>query len=237
MSWSVLQSASASASANTVAATFSTANISAGSKIIAVVSVGATGAPAVTSVKDAALNTWTQVGTAAQANARIYGFALDAPAGDVGTKPTLTATSSSTPGLGIVIQEVSGLLAGNTTAMCDGTAGTLTGTAASTGSPPYSSTVANEYLLSAYGDFGSGVTVATAGGWTADAHNINTSSDSNCLVQYKNSTGGAETDGFTSADTGGWALLMVAFQLAAVAATTPAPLIVPQAAVMQAANW
>src|ERR1700722_6104307 len=122
-----LQSASGSASASTVAATFSAANISAGSKIIAAVSVGATSPPAVSSVKDNLGNVYTQVGTAAQANARVYLFALDAP-GDgthgsvVGTKPSITATSSSTPGLGIVVQEVPGLLAGNTTAMLDGTA-------------------------------------------------------------------------------------------------------------------
>jgi hypothetical protein len=214
VAWSVIQSASGSTSNNTVAATFSTANVQAGNKIIAVVSVGATSAPAVTSVKDAALNTWTQVGNANQANARVYIFALDVPAGDVGTKPTLTATSSSTPGLGIVIQEVSGLLAGNTTAMCDGSAGTLTGTASSTGSPTYSSAAANEYLVSAYGDFGTGNTVVIAGGWNADAHNVNSSTNSNCMVQYKNSTGGSETDGFTSADGGGWAVAEVAFLLA-----------------------
>src|SRR5690348_18060055 len=98
MAWSVLQSASGSAASTTVAATFSTANVQAGTKIIAVVSVGATSAPAVTSVKDAALNTWTQVATSAQANARVYIFALDTPSGDVGSKPTLTATAAGTAG-------------------------------------------------------------------------------------------------------------------------------------------
>jgi hypothetical protein len=221
--WAVLQSASASTAATTVSATFSTANVQAGTKIIAIVSVGATSAPAVTSVKDAALNTWTQVGNANQANGRVYIFALDTPAGDVGTKPTLTATAAGTAGLGIVIQEVSGLASGNTTAMCDGTAGTLTGTASSTGSPSYSSAAAGEYLLSAYGDFGTGNTVVPAGGWTPDAHNVNASTNSCCLAQYKSSTGGAETDGFTSADGGGWAVAEIAFKLAGAGGAQAAP--------------
>lgn len=222
MAWSVLQSASGSTAATTAAATFSTANVQAGTKIIAVVSVGATSAPAISSVKDGALNTWTQGGTGAQANARSYIFFLDTPAGDVGTKPTLTATAPSSVGLGIEVFEVSGLLAGNTTACLDGTAASLNGTAASTGSPAYTSTALNEFLISAYGDFGTGFTVATAGGWTAGANNVNSSSNSNCLAQYKNSTNGAETDGYTSADTGGWATVEVAFKLAAVA-TAAAP--------------
>jgi len=194
--------------------TFATANVQRGNKIIAYVSVGATTAPAVTSVKDAALNTWTQVGNANQANARIYIFALDVPSEDVGTKPTLTATSSGTPGLGIVIQEVSGLIAGNTTAMCDGAAAALTGTAASTGNPTYSTTQAGLYLVSAYGDFGAGNTIVKASRWTMDKNSNNASVDSNCIVQYKNSTAGSETDGFTSADTNGWAVAEVAFKLA-----------------------
>jgi hypothetical protein len=38
------------------------------------------------------------------------------------------------------------------------------------------------------------------------------------MVQFKNSAGGAETDGFTSADGNGWAVAEVAFLLAPVAA-------------------
>lgn len=218
--WTVVQSAKATTSGTTVAATFATANVQAGNKIIAYVSVGATGAPALVSVKDAALNTWTQVGNSNQANGRVYIYALDVPSGDVGTKPTITATATSTPGLGIIIQEVSGLLAGNTTAMCDGAAGTLTGTAASTGNPTYTATAQSEFVVSAYGDFGTGNTVVIAADWTAETNNINTSTNSNCMVQYKNSTGVAEVDGFTSADTGGWAVAEIAFKLGV---PTPTP--------------
>lgn len=220
MAWSVLQSASGTIDGTAVSATFSTANVQAGNKIIAYCSGGGAGVPAISFVKDGAGTSWTQVGAASGGNARTYIYALDVPAGDVGTKPTITATWSGAAGLGIVIQEVSGLAAGNTTAMVDGTAGALTGSTSSTGSPTYSSSAANEFLVSAYGDIGNGVTVSTAGGWTPDAHNINASASSNCMVQYKNSTGGSETDGYTGADGGGWAIVEVAFLLASSAAVS-----------------
>lgn len=223
---SPLQSASGTAAATSVPATFSTANLSAGSKIIAFVSVGATSAPALTGCTATGSNVLTQMGTINQANARIYIFAVDATgdgshASMVGTKPTVTATCGSTVGLGIVIQEVPGLLAGNTTAVLDGSPGTLTGATATTGSPAYSDTVAGQYKVSAYGDFGTGFTVATAAGWTPDPNNVNASTNSDCLVQYRASTGGTDADGFTNADTGGWAIVEVAFKLASASAGTP----------------
>ncbi len=223
MAWSVLQSASAAADANSVAATY-TANVQAGTKLIACVAKNS-GSANVTAVKDAAANSFTQLKAQGTATATILTlWAMDTPAGDVGIKPVITASGgTSTPGLGIVIMEVSGLLAGNTTAMCDGTAGGLTGTATSTGSPVYASTAASEFLLAAYGDLGESKTVVVAGGWTMTG--VNTSSSADSLIQYKNSTGGTETDGFTAADAGGWNVIMVAFKLAAAAAQSPARLL------------
>lgn len=228
MAWSVLQSANGtSADASSITATYSTANLSAGSKVIAyATSSNAASSPAISSVTATGSNTLTQIGSASQGNARAYIYAVDSSGSGgttmVGTKPTITATWASGGGLSLVIQEVSGLLAGNTTAMADGTAAALTGTAASTGSPTYSTSAANEYLVAVYGDNGNSATVSIAGGWTADAHNQNSSGFSNCMVQYKNSTGGSETNGYTGADGSGWAIVEVAFKLAASAAT-PAP--------------
>jgi hypothetical protein len=213
-----LQSAKNTLDGSSVTATFSTANLSAGSKIIVHASGGGTGTPAITSVTATGGNTLTQIGAASQGNARIYIYACDASGAGgssmVGTKPTITATWSGSAGLGLVIQEVPGLLAGNTTAMVDGTPGTLTGTAASTGSPTYSDTTAGQYKVASYGDFGNGVTVVKAAAWTADANNVNASTSANCFVQYISSSGGTDTDGFTSADTSGWAIVEVAFKLA-----------------------
>lgn len=228
MAWSVIQSASTSVDATSVTATFSTANLSAGSKIIvAAGSSNTASVPAISSVTATGGNTLTQIAAASAGTARIYLYALDATGSGgttmVGTKPTITATWASGGGLGLVIQEVSGLLAGNTSAMADGTPATLTGSTTTTGSPTYSSTAVSEYLIACYADIGNGVTVSIAGGWTADAHNINGNTSSNNMVQYKNSTGGAETNGYTGADGGGWAIVEVAFKLASVVTTPLTP--------------
>src|SRR4249920_961861 len=133
MAWSVLQSKSfTNAGSGNVAVTFTTANLSAGTKIVAWVAVSASSPQTVvSSVKDGALNTWTQLAVASDnTNDALYLFALDTPAGDVGTKPTITATIGSNFGASILVQEVSGLAAGNTSAMLDGTAGVNHGTSA-----------------------------------------------------------------------------------------------------------
>ena len=132
MAWSRIQSAKNSQDASSITATFTTANLSAGSKIIAYVgSSNSGGNPAISSVTATGGNTLTQIGAASAGTARMYIYAVDASGSGgttmVGTKPVITATWASGGGLGIVVQEVSGLLAGNTTAMADGTPGTLTG--------------------------------------------------------------------------------------------------------------
>src|SRR5580704_16424705 len=129
MAWSVLQSASTAATGNsgTQSATFTTANLSSGTKLIAAVACSANGLT-VSSVKDGAGNSFTSLATVSFNNAASNGqlslWAIDTPAGDAGTKPTITATlTASTTETSLLIQEVSGLLAGNTAAMLDGTAG------------------------------------------------------------------------------------------------------------------
>ena len=216
-----LQSNSASLDAASLGVAFTTANVSAGSKIIALVNTSnAGGLPTISSVTATGGNTLVKVGgDAAGTVSRTAIYACDAEGTGgttmVGTKPTITVNLSAAGGLSFVVQEVPGCLPGNTTAMVDGTAGTLTGTAATTGSPTYSDTVSLQYKVAVYGDAGNGVSVGVpASGWTADAKNINASAISNCLVQYRNSTGGTDADGYTTADTGGWSIVEVAFKLA-----------------------
>jgi len=223
-----LQSEKNTLDGTSIAKAFTTANVSAGTKIIVFASGGGTAISATCTVKDGNNNVFTEIGHSFQTNARIYMFALDS-SGDgshtsmVGTKPTITATWTATAGLGLVIQEVPGLLAGNTTAMVDGTPGTLTGTAASTGSVSFSSTATGEYTVAAMGDFGSGVTPAAVAGWTLEANSVRGSASSNCVVEYRDSVNGAEADGFTSADTNGWAIVEAAFKLASTTVTPPPP--------------
>ena len=216
MTWSVIQSASGSAFSTSVSATYGT-NLSSGTKIVAVVASSFSNAP--TGVHDGASNALTLLGSKATSTGSCWLYAMDTPAGDVGTKPTITAALSGSNGQSIVILEVSGLAAGNTTAMIDGTPGTLSGTTQNPGSPTYSSAASGEYLVCIFGNGNTGVSVtAPDGTWTLDPNNAG--SQSRASIEYKSSTGGAETGGFNSTGTGGWADLMVAFKLAGGGSTT-----------------
>jgi hypothetical protein len=232
VTWSVVQSNSATTGGTaSLAVTFSS-NVTAGNKIIVASATSAGGAISTSTVKDGAANSWTKAGAVTNGNNEISLWYLDVPAGDAGTAPTMTATFSATCGASVIIQEVSGLATGNTAgAALDGTLATLTGSSASTGSPSYSTTASNEYLVSVLGDSGGGATVTAAGGWTLDAHSQNTNGNCNCLIEYKNSTGGAETNGF-GAENVTWEIVEVAFLLPAAAGGAP-----PAAAARPGRTW
>jgi hypothetical protein len=228
MAYSVLQSKSASSisAGTTVAATFTTANVQAATKLIALVSWTGNGLTTA-SVKDAALNAMTKI-QVAQLNAGSGGeismWAMDTPAGDVGSKPTITATGGSTADKAILVQEVSGLAVGNTlAAMVDGTASNNSGIGGSSAaSGAYSSTAALEYLLSMYADDGGPETWVKPTGSTSDANSLNSNSNTDIAAAWKDSANGAESMPWalsgTSAD---WGVILVAFKLAAVVAGIP----------------
>ena len=231
MAWSVLQEAKAASqpsSGNNVA-TFSTANLTAGTKLVAWISISSSaGTDPVTSIKDGAGNTFTKgwFKETVATNCWVEMYFLDTPAGDVGTKPTITATLTTNFGSAMIIQEVSGLLVGNTTACLDGTAGLNTGS--STGpatSGAYSSTAANEWLAFAAGDPGFSVTFATpTTGYTASGQNTNASNLADLEVGWKNSGNGSESGSSTfTGGTADWATGLVAFKLAAGAGATDSP--------------
>jgi hypothetical protein len=228
VAWSVLQSNSATdstANQGSFGCTYTTANLSAGTKLIAAVEISGSASAVTSSVKDGALNSFTKIFSVNLNNTAGDGelslWAIDTPAGDVGSKPTITATFSTATeqGCNVLIQEVSGLAVGNTTAaMIDGSAATLTGsTGASTGSPAYSSTASNEYLIAVYGDASNTSITWTApsgGGYATDPHSVNTTGAGDLGVAYKSSTNGSEVGswGRTNA-TSNWAAALVAFQL------------------------
>jgi hypothetical protein len=232
MAWSVLQSASfteTTAALTSFGVTYGT-NLSAGTKLIAVVEASGGGSVSIstTQVKDGAGNSFTKIYAIGLDGNTIQGelslWAMDTPAGDVGTKPTITATTSSGEfGANILVQEVSGLAVGNTTAaMIDGSAQSVDGpSGATTGSPSYSSTAVNEYLMALYGDnCSSTITWTAPGGYNVDTHAVNSNSSGDCGVAYKNSTGGTETGSWSRTNTSSnWAAVLVAFQLAPSAAT------------------
>jgi hypothetical protein len=229
VAWSVLQSVSFSNSATTsYPATFTTANVSAGSKLICAVASDASTAQTISSIKDGAGNTMTALGsvTLSDTTGIVALYAMDTPAGDVGTKPTITLTTGQSGSAAMLVQEVSGLLAGNTTAMIDGTAGTATGSASgTTTNPTYSSTATNEYLVVVYGDAGNGITwTAPSAPWAGDANGINTSFNNDVETAYRNSTGGSETGQYSINGGVDYGIILVAFKLSGPVATVGPPL-------------
>ena len=201
--------------------------VSSGTKLIAylVVSVSTGGVDPVTSVKDVAGNTWTRISSfqGSAADQWQEWFALDTPAGDVGSTVTLTATIGPTNfGVDMLVQEVSGLLAGNTTAMLDGTPATNSASStgpATTGS--YSSAASGEFLVAVTTDPGFSVNISDSAGYHTDANNINSSSTANIIVNYKASTGGSESASFALSATDEWATTICAFQLASTGTNHP----------------
>lgn len=229
MAWSVLQSNGGTAASSTTCAVAFTGNLSSGSKILCFTANN----NGITTVKDTANNSLSAVFTSSGATWGTGGvmtvYAMDTPGGDVGATTTITATGPSSDFWGMVVQEVSGLAAGATAAILDGTPGqqvTPGGFGAgsvTTSTPAYSSTAASEYLVGFYGDNGgndSSVTAAT--GYTVDAHSsLNANCD--CIVAYKNSTNGSESVAFTLTAANGLTetVVLMAFKLPSVTSGPP----------------
>jgi hypothetical protein len=230
MVWSYLQGASAQTLVNTNASATYGSNVSAGTKLIVLIGCGGS-TPTLTSVQDGSGNNFTQ-GAFIKGSVSLGTIAalyfLDTPAGSVGTKPTVTVIWSSNQDTTVTLLELSGLLPGNTTACLDGTPGTVQATeTASFSQPAYSSSVANEFLISYTCDNGGGVTGTRPAGYTdattgpgssGSSLDFNTSSATNSMLCYKNSTGGAESGnwGFAGGTLTGAAFIVAAFQIPAV---------------------
>ena len=227
MSWAWVQSASGfNASATTsVTVSYATQNVAAGNKLIALVTSDASSGT-ITSVQDAALNSFTEVGSGVvSGTVSVSLWAIDVPAGDAGTKPAIKATFSVIGDMSLIIQEVSGLAPGNTlSGFIDGTAGTSTGSASPTTNPTYSSSVAGEYLVCCYGDNLFGGTYTTPSGYATDPANLTSTSHNHVAICWENSTGGSETGRYAFTGALHYGVILVAFQLAsAVPVQFPAP--------------
>jgi hypothetical protein len=233
VAWLWLQSASAVPSAGTSASVaFSTANLSSGSTVVATAAISALTGSGITGIS------MTCGGTSMVAIKSVTSgsggsecvtvlFALNTPAGQVGTKPTVTVSWTNNGEAAILAQEVSGLATGATlAALADGTPGGTTGTGgASASCGTYSSSVTGEYLVAIYGDNGGTANYTIPGGYSADTHNVTgNNSRANIGIAYKNSTGGAESATYTLAGSPGqWATNFVAFKVTAPTAVTSRP--------------
>jgi hypothetical protein len=217
VAWSRVQSAGANGTAGNPSVSY-TSNLSSGTVLIAAVSAYNN---AVTAVADSNGNAFTKIGTVDSNAVHLSLWALATPSGDAGTKPAVNATTSASY-WAMVIQEISGIQAA-----VDGTAGTAYANSAGSISPSYSSTAASEYLVTCYGDDGES-TAATlnTSGWTLDTGNQLGNTNMDCGIAYKNSTGGAESDGWTGAGANE-AAIMVAFKLPASSNSGPFTPVLP----------
>jgi len=152
-------------------------------------------------------------------------FVVDVPVSPSSTI-TITSNQAGASVYGYAI-EVSGLLAGTTTAIIDGGAWPAPshgGTTTYSG-PSYTTTASNEFLIGTYTDNGGPTTYAAAGGYTLDptsagppptSAGINSNASGDSVIVYKNSTGGAESAPFSlSGSAAGWISNLAAFKLAA----------------------
>lgn len=224
MAWSVVQSKPATtAAASTLSITLNTTPTT-GNKIIIAADISTSVSTPTLKDNNGAGASLTLLASAVNGtNNQVYLFAYDVPA----TPQTVfqIAVASGNPAMVLLAQEVSGLVTGNTTAMIDGTAGTVTGSIPSTGgnstSPTYSSTAASEYLVSAHGDWGEAVTWTAPSGYTLDTNSTNGSATADLLVGYKNSANGSESAvwaGGSGSATDQYASVLVAFKVTAAAA-------------------
>ena len=220
-----VQSASGSHNASATVAVAYGSNVTAGNKLIALVTSDANAVGLTYTVKDGAGNTMTQIALPEVAGTVSVGlFAMDVPAGDAGGTPTITATASTSGDMSMLLEEVSGLNPGNTlAAMIDGTAGTATGNVSPTTSPAYSTTVTGEYLVCCFGDNLFSNTYTSPAGYTADPNNVTSASFCHVAIAHKNSAGGAETGSYSYTGAANYGVVLAAFKLApAVAAAVPA---------------
>jgi len=216
VAWSRVQSASTAASVSAVGSvsTSYATNLTSGTTLLAACSVATqTGTSTeVGSVSDNNGHTFSLVGrkfTTPLVDVSLW--LLNTPSGDAGSKPKITATlSSGTGNMALLIQEVSGL-----SGSVDGTLGTLAGSGTgTTGSPTYSSSASNEYLVSVYGDDGGPVTYTKPAALTADANSLNTQTYADLALAYGNSTGGTEAGSWSlTGSSAEWSVLLVAFDL------------------------
>lgn len=231
MAWTWLQSAANTVGSGTSAAVFTTQNLTSGSKLIAWVSISSAAlSDPVTSVHDSQSTPAQFVQLATNhLNGNLWAdmWVLDTPAADAGTKPTISAVTSSGEVYGntILVQEVSGLLTGTTTAILDGAYVSDSGTASPGTIGTYSSLTTSEYLTAVYMDPGDGFSVTNSSTYTADTANVNASSYATLFVDYKNSSGTGETASWTLSGAATWGSIVVAFKLGAAAGTAGPPLL------------
>lgn len=194
-----------------------------GNLVIAVLAVSGS-APTITSLKDNHAVALTEIASVTYTLAGAFGQMAAFAYLATGTPTSFVTAFTGAGNVGnLTLVEFSGV-----TATLDGTAATHEyNGSGSTGQPTYSSTAANELLVSFMGDDGNGATYTGPSGWTTDTNSyLAGTADTNTGVAWKNSTGGSETGAaYTASSTADGGIILVAFQLPGGAAT-PIPNVV-----------
>jgi len=192
-----------------------------GNKILVLIAIsaGATASNTVSSVADGNSVALTQAWSKANTNnCWTYLYFYDVPATPSAAITVTYAKQVGTMENAVLVVEFSGLAPGSS---LDGSAATISGSATPSTTAGYTSTVANELLVSGFCDFG-GPNNVSLSGWTLDPNSVNNNGSQDCVLAWRNSTGGAETsDTWTVGSGDQYAIGTVAFKLAAVAAKPP----------------
>jgi len=195
--------------------------VASGDRIVVEVSIWAANHPTASSVTDSAGNTYTSVlrFTASDGDEESIWTAPITAGG--GTKPTITATSTSSADMGVAALEYSGLSTAASIGAVDVTkSATGTTTAAATVfSGPVPAATANGLAIGFYADSGFGSTLAASAGFTSRA-SISGSTDMDLLVEDQVVSAGATPNaGAATSGNTNWLMSTVVFTSAA--GTTP----------------
>lgn len=222
MAWGLAQTANGTTGTGTgtFGVAFSTANITAGNRILVAVANWNSLAPQVTSVTDSAGNTYNgpvkRVTESDGTDVTLWDAQITAGGG---TKPTVTVHSnqSSNNEFAVIIREYSGLTTA-TSSYTDGVNGAVGGTgSASSGASSPVATASNELAYGVYGDGGNNDTVTVGSGWSDFTFTGASSTVAECAVEDRNSVSGSgSTATFTLSPTGNpWGAIVAIYQLAA----------------------
>lgn len=224
--WQSINAKTGAGSHATVAATF--VNNVGGhngqpTKILCGVSMGTGVTTNVTGMQDGSGNVMIKIAAVTDASVDLELWAMDTPAGDIGTTPTITVSVSPGANINMLLEEVGNLAVGNTlAAMIDGIAGTnISNNIAIPNNVAYSSTAVGEYLALLGADDGESITYTIPTGYVDDPNSINNVTSSALSIAHKSSTGGSESTHYTTSSTEPeWAQILVAFKSAG---STPPP--------------
>jgi hypothetical protein len=230
--------AATSSAGTSVSTAFVTSNILAGSTIFAAFAAAASTSSNPTSPSATCGGTSmillasVTASSGSGATVLVAAFALNIPAAQVGTMPTVQGGWTNSATTSQLIQEIPGIVVSTTAAGFIDGGSAATKAQNSTGVQPatcnaYSTAYVGEDLIAIYGDDGGPATLGTLStGYSVDPKNVSANSHADIGVGYKSSTGASETMSWALSGTEpAWGTILFAFKSAVI----PIPLHASQA--------